>query len=195
MTQDATTQILKFGTVAKVLHWFTAFIIILTLLLSYGLVGPGWDAQHGTEKYLALTLHSGNGLLVLALTTFRLFWRQIHPVPPYPASMPRWQRWASRTTVKALYFFLFYQPIVGIAQAIYYTELDVVPFKLFNLTSLAPSSEQAAQFFHTAHAIGGISLGALVTLHIAAAFKHLLIDRDGVFQRMLPLGRVDSFTS
>lgn len=101
-----------------------------------------------------------------------------------------WQKWASRTTVKALYFLLFYQPLVGIAQAVYFTEMDIVPYKLFNLTALAPSDEVAAQFFHAAHGVGGIALGLLVSLHIAVAFKHLLIDRDGVFQRMLPFGRV-----
>ncbi len=190
MVDTIATSAKKFGTVAKVLHWFTAFLIILTLLLSYGLIGPGWDAQHGEEKYLALTLHSGNGLLVLALTIFRLLWRRTHPVPPYPIDMPTWQKWASRTTVKALYFLLFYQPLVGIAQAVYFTEMDIVPYKLFNLTALAPSDEVAAQFFHAAHGVGGIALGLLVSLHIAAAFKHLLIDRDSVFQRMLPFGRV-----
>lgn len=31
-------------------------------------------------------------------------------------------------------------------------------------------------------------LTVLVALHIAAALKHLLVNRDGVFQRMLPHG-------
>lgn len=87
MVDTIATSAKKFGTVAKALHWFTAFLIILTLLLSYGLIGPGWEAQHGEEKYLALTLHSGNGLLVLVLTIFRLLWRRTHPVPPYPIDM------------------------------------------------------------------------------------------------------------
>ena len=30
---------------------------------------------------------------------------------------------------------------------------------------------------------------ALIALHVLAALKHLLIDRDRVFQRMLPGGR------
>tara|TARA_R110002124_G_scaffold247631_1_gene412777 strand:- start:138 stop:710 length:573 start_codon:yes stop_codon:yes gene_type:complete len=190
MTSESKSEMKKFGGVAKTLHWFTAFIIILTLLLSYGLIGPGWDGQKGEEKYLALTLHSGNGILVLLLTSFRLWWRRVRGVPPYPVGMPAWQQWASRMTIKALYALLFYQPLVGIAQAIFYTEMNVVPFKLFNLTALAPSDERAAQVFHTLHAIGGIALGSLVLLHILAAFKHLLLDRDGVFQRMLPFGRV-----
>jgi len=30
-------------------------------------------------------------------------------------------------------------------------------------------------------------LAGLVALHVLAAFKHLLVDRDGVMQRMLPI--------
>jgi len=30
------------------------------------------------------------------------------------------------------------------------------------------------------------SLGALICLHVAAALKHLLINRDGIMSRMLP---------
>ena len=30
---------------------------------------------------------------------------------------------------------------------------------------------------------------AVIAIHIAAALKHLLIDKDGVFHRMLPGGR------
>jgi cytochrome b561 len=31
-----------------------------------------------------------------------------------------------------------------------------------------------------------MGLAALVALHVLAAFKHLLIDRDGIVKRMLP---------
>jgi cytochrome b561 len=40
----------------------------------------------------------------------------------------------------------------------------------------------------TVHQLLSWLLGVLVILHVAAAVKHLLIDRDGVFQRMLPSG-------
>ena len=34
-----------------------------------------------------------------------------------------------------------------------------------------------------------IALAGLVVLHVAAALKHQLIDRDGLLTRMLPRGR------
>jgi len=36
------------------------------------------------------------------------------------------------------------------------------------------------------HGVTATLLIALIVIHVLAAFKHLLIDRDKVFQRMLP---------
>jgi cytochrome b561 len=36
-------------------------------------------------------------------------------------------------------------------------------------------------------------LALLVGLHVAAAFKHLLVDRDGVMARMLPFSTRKEF--
>ena len=34
--------------------------------------------------------------------------------------------------------------------------------------------------------VAGLVFAVLIVLHVAAALKHLLWDRDGVFQRMMP---------
>jgi cytochrome b561 len=34
-----------------------------------------------------------------------------------------------------------------------------------------------------------MGLAALVALHVLAAFKHLLVDRDGIMGRMLPFSK------
>ena len=39
-----------------------------------------------------------------------------------------------------------------------------------------------------AHALLAYGLAALVLLHVAAALKHQIIDRDGLLARMLPGG-------
>jgi cytochrome b561 len=42
------------------------------------------------------------------------------------------------------------------------------------------------EFFSTVHLVAALTLISLITLHVLAALKHLLYDRDGVFHRMLP---------
>jgi cytochrome b561 len=39
------------------------------------------------------------------------------------------------------------------------------------------------------HGLLSYLLVVLVVVHVLAAFKHLLVDKDGVFQRMLPGAR------
>lgn len=171
---------------AKALHWITALLVLVAILFSFGLIGPGFENMGPEEKQQTLMIHTGNGIVVLALTLFRLHWRRTHTPPAYPASMPAWQKRASTFNVQALYALLLYQPIVGVLHAATYVEFDIAPYGVFTLTGLLSPDVDVTQVFHVLHAIGGILLGVLVTVHVAAAFKHLLIDRDRVFQRMIP---------
>ena len=44
------------------------------------------------------------------------------------------------------------------------------------------------EFFQGLHGVTATLLCILVIVHVLAALKHLVINRDGVFQRMLPGG-------
>lgn len=180
----------KFDAVAKTLHWVTALLVLVAILFSFGIIGPGFEGMPREERLATLMVHAGNGILVLLLTLFRLYWRRGHTPPAYPATMPDWQKRASRWNVYGLYALLIYQPIIGISHAATYVDGSVWPYGLFNLTGLAPSDATITQVFHVMHAIGGIAISLLLIVHVGAAMKHWLIDKDRVFQRMLPYGKV-----
>jgi len=185
---EATSE--KFSSTAKWLHWVTALLVLVAILFSFGIIPPGFEAMPVDEKLQVLMIHSGNGIVVLLLTLYRIRYRRTHTPPAYPDTMPDWQKQASKWNVYGLYALLIYQPIVGMAHALTYVDGDVKPYGLINLTGLAPSDAALTQVFHVMHAIGGIALSVLLIVHVAAAMKHWLIDRDRVFQRMLPYGRV-----
>ncbi|MEQ8747302.1 cytochrome b [Pyruvatibacter sp.] len=180
----------KFSGTAKTLHWITALLVLVAILFSFGVIPPGFEGMPLDERLQTLMIHSGNGILVLALTLYRIRYRRTHTPPAYPATMPEWQKTASRWNVYGLYALLIYQPIIGIVHGLTYVDGNIVPYGLFNLTGLAPSDAAVTQVFHALHGIGGLALSALIIVHVAAAMKHWLIDRDKVFQRMLPFGRV-----
>jgi cytochrome b561 len=48
----------------------------------------------------------------------------------------------------------------------------------------APAVEWLAGLARDVHAVGGLVLTGLVALHVGAALKHHLVDRDGTLQRM-----------
>ena len=54
------------------------------------------------------------------------------------------------------------------------------------LPDLLPVNKALAELIKPLHELTALALMALAGLHIAAAFKHQLVDRDGLLSRMLP---------
>lgn len=175
----------KFDPVAKFFHWLLAIMIIIELVFGLQL-----EEVSGDERIVKLMVHSGFGLSILVLVLARIIWRRRNPPPPLPDTMsPRMQKWAIRNT-RLLYFLMLYQPTVGLLHAATYVDGDVKPFGLFNATALLPSAEAVTRVFHVMHALGAFLLILVVLIHLVAAFKHLIIDKDRVFQRMFPFTKV-----
>ncbi len=176
----------RFATSTIILHWLMAFMII-TYLTAGILVGELTPHQ----KFTALKVHSGGGLIILALAFYRIYNRRKKGVPEYPDTMPSWEKKAAKGNTHLLYALMVFQPLVGLLHAATYTEFHVVAFGALDLTTLLPSGEGITEFFHVLHGLGALLLIICISLHILAGLKHLLIDRDKVMHRMLPFFKVD----
>lgn len=173
-----------FTATAKNLHWVIALFILLMLA-----VGLSLEEFARPERLQKLQGHSGLGLVILALVLVRIWWRRNNPPPALPDTMTPRARKIAEWNTRVLYGLMVYMPTVGMLHAATYAEGDIRPFGLFNLTAVLPSGEGVTRIFHVLHALGGWVFMLVILLHILAAFKHLLIDRDTVFQRMLPFGK------
>ena len=101
------------------------------------------------------------------------------------AAMPRWQHWAHHGTHHALYALFFAVPLLGWA----YSSAAGFPIVLFGVLPLPDfvSADKAlAELIKPWHRFSAYAMAALVLLHVAAALKHQLIDRDVLLLRMLP---------
>jgi cytochrome b561 len=99
--------------------------------------------------------------------------------------MPGWQTAAYHATHLALYALFFIVPLVGWA----YSSAAGFPIVLFGvlpLPDLVSADKALAELIKPWHEISAFALAGLVVLHVAAAIKHQLVDRDGLMQRMLP---------
>src|SRR5881396_4073041 len=126
-------------------------------------------------------VHKSIGLTIGLLVLFRLAWRIGHPPPPLPESMPRWQARAARASHFLLYGALIAQPLVGYLGS----SFTPYPIKYFGIVLPywgwdAPALKELCSAVHFGLAC---LISVLVAIHIAAALKHLLVNRDGVFQR------------
>jgi cytochrome b561 len=173
----------RYTKVAMTLHWIIAILVIanigiaeLTEDLSREARGPYMD------------VHKAFGITVLVLTLARIAWRLGHKPPPMPASMPAWQTATARITHFAFYLLLFALPLSGWLWMSTYPA-PVSYFGLFEVPVLPVAGQEAlGETLHEGHEVMGKAMLALVVLHILGAFKHLLVDKDGVFGRMLPGG-------
>jgi cytochrome b561 len=167
---------------AILLHWLIALLIIGTF--GMGLVMTDIPGITPTKlKYYSW--HKWAGVTVLALVAVRLLWRLARRAPPYPASMPRWEKSAAHSLHGLLYILMFAVPLSGY----FYTlaaGVPVVYFKLITLPVLIAPNPALKPVLKELHYWLTMTMAGAVGLHVAAALKHAFVDRDGVMKRMLP---------
>lgn len=169
---------------AMALHWLVALLIFATIPLGLTMV----ELPLSPTKLKLYSYHKWIGVTVFLLAAARLAWRATHPAPPPPPGTPAWQRTAANVTHGLLYVLLFAVPISGWLmssalgfQTVY---LGVVP-----LPDLLPKDKALGEALKFVHRFLNYTLAALLLLHIGAALKHHLLDRDDVLRRMLPSRR------
>ncbi|MEW5881373.1 MAG: cytochrome b [Pseudomonadota bacterium] len=171
----------SYGIVARSLHWLIAALVLVQLAL--GLYAANLPVSLARLQWL--TRHKSVGLAILALMLLRLAWRLLDPPPPLPAFMPVWERRAALATHRLLYALLVLAPFAGWLYASA-AGLSINWFGLFQVPDLVPKDRALAAVFRAAHVGLVAALSVLIALHIAAALRHALVLRDGVFDRMLP---------
>jgi len=130
-------------------------------------------------------VHKSIGITIGLLVIVRLLWRLAHRPPPLPGTMRAWQRIAAHVSHYGLYACLITQPLSGYLGSSF-TKYPILYFghKLPHWGWDAPVLKEICS---QVHFYGACVLIVLVALHVSAALKHLLVDRDGVFERMFPL--------
>jgi len=169
--------------VAKLLHWLVAGMIVLQFVLAK-LADIASDDGSTVRELALLANHMSVGITILVLAVMRLAWRQKNQPPALPDTMPQWQVTASQLSHWSMYALLFALPITGWLM-LSASANSASWFNLFQLPDLVAPNPEAKAVFEETHETLGKLLILVASLHIGAAMKHALIDKDGVLQRML----------
>lgn len=177
---------LRYDRVAMALHWIIAVGVIAQIALGAWMIDIPKQPP-GVRAYW-FNLHKSIGMTLGVLIVMRLYWRLTHLPPPLPSSMRRWQARAAGASHMLLYACMLTLPIAGYLGSVF----SGYPIKYFGSTlpSWGWKDEALKELFSTVHFIAALTFAVLIAVHVLAALKHLLVDRDGVFQRMLPRPRV-----
>ena len=161
---------------AIVLHWLIGFGVLAQITLGLWMIGipkspPGVRAAW-------FNLHKSIGITLAVLILVRLAWRFFHPAPP----LPNWERVAAKANHALLYVCMIVMPVSGYLGSSF-TKYPVLYFgmRLPHWGWDAPALKELCSQVHFTTVVIFITL---IAIHIAAAVKHWLIDRDGVAQRM-----------
>ena len=175
----------RYTAVAIWLHWLVALGVLAQ-------IGFGWalgEIPRATpERTIYVNLHKSTGMILGVLILLRLAWRLTHKPPPLPASVPAWQKRAARASHGLLYACMLVMPLAGYA-ASNFSRFGVNFLNSFMLPPWGANDRAIYAFLNGLHVWTSYLFVVLIAIHILAALKHLLVGRDGVFQRMWPLGR------
>lgn len=181
----SSTSTRRYGTTAIALHWVLALALIGIFVLGLYMTGLPFSPQ----RLKLYSWHKWAGVTILALSALRLLWRLTHRPPALPdavlSAMPRWQQIAHHGTHHLLYLLFFAVPLIGWAYSSA-AGFPVVFLGLLQLPDFVPVNPELAEAIKPWHAFSAYALATLTVLHIAAALKHHVIDRDGLLTRMLP---------
>ena len=163
---------------AIALHWLLALMIPAQ-------IGLGWymlsvEKEPGSETLFAL--HISIGLTIAMPLLLRATWRAANPPAALPANVASWEVKAARISHLLLYLLMILLPVTGYLGTSF--SGDAVSYFSVPLPGWAAKDDALKEQFFTVHGVIAWVLVGLVAVHVLGAFKHLLKDRDGVFQRM-----------
>lgn len=182
-TAGVTAQ--RYSTVAIVLHWLIAVLVIVNWRLAE-------TAEHleGPAAAVYMNPHKAIGISVLVLTVLRIVWRLMNPPPPLRPDMATWERMLAKTVHALFYVLLVAIPLLGwIASSSFGYGVDY--FGLFQIPALPVANDpEAGKWVIGLHKAAWTPFLILIVLHVLGALKHHFLDRDGELGRMIPgLGR------
>lgn len=169
----------EYVSVQKWLHWLIAAGALATIALGVAMLNVG----EGGLRDRLFSLHKSVGVAVLGLMALRLAALARWATPRMARSLPRAQRRAARTVHLGLYALLVVTPLLGWF-AISAGGADRTVFGVATLPKLWSDDPMLAEALYDAHDLLGLGIVLLTGMHVIGAFWHLLILKDGVFERM-----------
>ncbi len=188
----------EWGSLQKTFHWLIVAMVLVQVpagyLMSYTYGLAVHDAAVQPLQDLMSQIHHTLGLLILLMVAARLAWLLSGPVPGFDAVVAGYRRILARLTHALFYVLLLVLPLSGWAAVSTVAGAPIWFFGAGNLVpAILPPMNLVSAFGYTLYAHVHIYAawfgGFLVLLHVAAAFWHLLILKDGVFRRMWPLAK------
>lgn len=169
----------------RYLHWLSGLIILSLLIMGFYMADIPDAAP---DKYLFYPWHKSFGMIALLLVLIRLPVRWRGPLPDSAPGLQAWENRLSHLIHLLLYVAMLLMTSSGYLMSSYYPHSEGIPmFGLFTIPDITGKSEFISGYLHSVHETGAWSFVILLSLHIAGALKHRVLDKPGsdVLPRMI----------
>nr|WP_057929665.1 cytochrome b [Burkholderia ambifaria] len=175
-------ELKQYTTVAKVLHWTMAIVIICAWAFGYYSSTLSLPQKIQTDSIM---LHKSIATIAIFLLAARVLWRLTHRPPETTNDLSSFERRAGKVGHFVLYICMFALPFSG------WLWSSAAGFKipvagLFFLPPLMEKTPALAPILKQVHFCLAYAIAFLVVGHIFMALKHHFIDRNESLNAMLP---------
>ena len=190
----------QYNNISIFLHWLIAVGIVFMFILgwfmdtvpkdaakssTFDLFNMGlyvWElSKEVSPRSFYFNLHKSVGISLFALIILRILWRLTHKPPALLDSMKAWEKKLATGAHHGLYFLMVATPLAGIIMSI----SSKYGIHWFGIKLVGGIDNKASrELFYEFHEIFGLLILLILFFHIAGAFKHALVDKDGTIRRM-----------
>ncbi|MEJ6393824.1 cytochrome b [Gymnodinialimonas sp. 2305UL16-5] len=169
-----------YDVLSRLNHWILAVLIVAMLGFGFYLAYGGVPVP---EKLSMIATHKAVGVVVMVLAVWRIGYRLVQGFALPVGTMPPWQARASHLSHVVLLVSLALMPISGLIMGMF----SGIPTDVFGIVTI-PAFERVdaiSAAARMAHKYIAYLFAATLAVHIAAALKHHLIDKDSTLIRMV----------
>jgi len=168
----------KYNLSMRILHWVVALMIFALLYVGITMT----DMPEGPERIKIYNMHKSFGLSLLILAIIRLINRLYSKIPQYPVELNNRDVKLSKATVHILYLLIIIMPISGYFMSSFGGY--AVIFFGYTLPQILPVMPDVASFFRSAHYLIGMTLIAVIALHLLGSIKHYFVEKVNLLKRI-----------
>lgn len=168
----------------RLIHWASVLLLITLVILGFWMTNRSsanlWDALTNT----LYAWHKALGFTALLVVGLRLIIRSRTQPAPDPVLLPKTQQTLIKIVHISLYGLLITVPLLGWAGVTAFPAL--ITLGGYNLPAMpgVPVDQVLAKQLLGIHGTLAIVLIVVALGHIFAGLKHLLIDKDGIFNKI-----------
>jgi cytochrome b561 len=169
----------QFTLFSRLLHWTMAAMVLTMLGIGVAMVASLAD------YHVLLSIHRPLGIAILILVIVRFVNRLLSPLPPFPPTMSRLERWAVTVSELTMYGLMFALPLIGwgmLSAARY----PIVLYGSVHLPFILPQDLMLYAVLRKVHTILAYIFFFAFLAHFGAILFHTLVVRDGILKRMAP---------